>query len=236
MGVAIEAVLFDLDDTLLDSDRAWQAGMRTLLHRSPPVDRQAASEAWQRAFEEHWPRYLSGELTFEETRIARIRTWSERLSLFVQPGDELSWFDAYRAGYESGWAAFEDVTPALRELAGLQLGVVTNGDGAQQRAKLGALGLGRAFEVVICSGDVGFAKPDARIFEIAAAGLGLAPSQCLYVGDQCDSDTLGALHAGMRALWLNRKGLPVPDEMVTEIRTLKEISRSLHNSKGLPLP
>jgi len=51
---------------------------------------------------------------------------------------------------------------------------VTNGDGAQQRAKLQNLGLVDRFNVFLASGDVGFPKPDKRIFETAAARLGVA--------------------------------------------------------------
>jgi putative hydrolase of the HAD superfamily len=108
-------------------------------------------------------------------------------------------------------------------LAGVRLGVITNGDGRQQRAKITALGLEDAFEVVICSGDAGFAKPDGRIFALAAARLGLSPDRCLFVGDRRDTDALGALAAGMSALWLNRKGAVAPDELVGEIRSLHEL-------------
>jgi putative hydrolase of the HAD superfamily len=141
----------------------------------------------------------------------------------VATGDELSWFDDYLAGYQSGWAAFDDVEPTLPLLEKFRVGVITNGDGEQQRAKLTALGLGSAFEVVVCSGDVGFAKPDRRIFDVAADRLGLSPDECLFVGDRRDSDALGAIGAGMSAVWLNRKGHPSPDDLVIEIATLHRL-------------
>jgi putative hydrolase of the HAD superfamily len=224
MAKAIEAVLFDLDDTLLDGAAAWRSGMETLLlARCPQLDRIAALDAWDTVFEEYFARYLAGALTFEASRIARVRAWAEAVSVEVAAGDELSWFDDYLAGYQSGWAAFDDVEPTLPLLQGFRLGVITNGDGGQQQAKLTALGLGSAFEVVVCSGDVGFAKPDRRIFHVAADRLGLSPDLCLFVGDRRDSDALGAIGAGMSALWLNRKGHPSPDDLVTEIETLHRL-------------
>jgi len=223
MNAAIGAILFDLDDTLLDGGAAWRSGMDALLVRCPEVSRAAALEAWDMAFEEHFVRYLAGELTFEESRIARIRSWSDLVSVVVPAGDELSWFDDFRVGYEAGWVAFGDVEGALSQLRRLRLGVVTNGDGDQQRAKLAALGLEQAFEVVICSGDVGFAKPDPRIFELAATRLGIPSDRCLFVGDRRDSDALGAVAAGMSAVWLNRRDQEAPDERVPAIVTLGQL-------------
>jgi putative hydrolase of the HAD superfamily len=224
MTQAIEAVLFDLDDTLLDGAAAWRRGMETLLlARCPQLDRTSALDAWDSVFEEYFARYLTGALTFEASRIARIRAWAEAVSVDVATGEELSWFDDYLAGYQSGWAAFDDVEPTLPVLRGFRLGVITNGDGGQQRAKITALGLGSLFEVVVCSGDLGFAKPDRHIFEAAADRLGLSPEHCLFVGDRRDSDALGAIGAGMSAVWLNRKGQPSPDDVVTEIETLHRL-------------
>ncbi len=187
---AVEAVLFDLDDTLLDGDAAWRSGMDRLLVRCPWVERAAAFRAWEAAFREHFPRYLAGALTFEESRVARIRSWAERVPVTVEAGAELSWFGDYLAGHEAGWIAFDDVASCLSALGSLRLGVITNGDGDQQRAKLAALGLGPVFEVVIASGDAGCAKPDPRIFDLAAARLGLPPGRCLFVGDRRDTDAL----------------------------------------------
>jgi putative hydrolase of the HAD superfamily len=221
MVPVIDAILFDLDDTLLDGNAAWRCGMEALLARCPEVERALALDAWNDVFEEYFPQYLSGELTFEESRIARIRAWSEAVSVVVTPGEELSWFDLYLGGYESGWVAFADVSSTLDALNGFRLGVITNGDGDQQRAKLHTLGLQEAFEVVICSGDVGYAKPDRRIFTSAATRLALPPERCLYIGDRRDTDALGALEAGMSSLWLNRKGVPAPDGRVRQITTLE---------------
>lgn len=87
-------------------------------------------------------------------------------------------------------------------------------------SKLDALQLAVQFEVVIASGDVGFAKPDPRIFMLAAQQLDLAPERCIFVGDKRDVDALGARAAGMQGVWLNRRMLPAPDALVPQIATL----------------
>jgi putative hydrolase of the HAD superfamily len=219
----IEAVLFDLDDTLLDGDAAGEAGLRGLLTRCPAVSWPAAVAAWDEAFGQHFPAYLRGEITMAQSRAARIRAWADRMGVPVQAGSEPAWFDWYLAGYEAAWAEFGDVAGCLDALAGLHLGVITNGDGEQQRAKLAALGLDGRLEAVIISGEAGFAKPDARIFELAAAAISVPPHRCLYVGDNRAGDAVGAQAAGMTGVWLNRRGQPAPDDAVPQIASLAEL-------------
>ena len=223
MTAVIEAVLFDLDDTLLDSAAAGEAGLRGLLARCPAVSWEAAVIAWDEAFAEHFPRYLAGAVTMAQSRAARIRAWADRLGVPVEAGSEPAWFEWYLAGYEAGWAGFADVGGCLDALAGLRLGVITNGDGEQQRAKLAALGLGGRFEVVVVSGDAGFAKPDARIFGLAATAIGVPAERCLFVGDSRAGDAVGAQAAGMLGVWLNRRAQPAPDDAVPQIFSLAEL-------------
>jgi putative hydrolase of the HAD superfamily len=221
---AFDAVLFDLDDTLLDGGAAWTEGLARLLRRCPGLDPAAARKAWDVACEEHYPRYLSGELTFDEHRVARIRSWATLTGTDVPPGAELEWFAVYRAGYESAWTAFADVAPCLDALSqSVKLGLITNGDSVQQRDKLKALGLANTFDAVAASADIGIAKPDLRIFRHAVGQLGVAPERCVYVGDRHDSDARAAAAAGMTGVWLNRAGLPAPDGEVAEISSLVEL-------------
>jgi putative hydrolase of the HAD superfamily len=223
MSDAIDAVLFDLDDTLLDGEAAWRSGVNRVLLRCPEVAAPAALQAWETAFAEHYPRYLAGEMTQQECQAARIRSWAALLAVTVDAGTEMSWFGDYQEGYEAGWAAFGDVAACLSDLDGVRIGVVTNGDSEMQRAKLDTLGLGAAFEVVVASGDIGIAKPDPRIFHHAARQLRLPPTRCLYVGDRRDTDALAALGAGMTAVWLNRRGGVAPDGRVPQIATLSAL-------------
>lgn len=238
MAPPIDAVLFDLDDTLLDGDAAWRSGIERLVARCPGVAPAAAFGAWRASFDAHFDRFLAGELSPEEMRAARIRTWSELVSVDVVAGEELAWFAEYQAGYEDGWRAFADVRPALDRLAarpGLRLGVVTNGESGLQRRKLRALGLVPYFDAVTVSGDFGWAKPDRRIFERAAAAVGVPVERCLFVGDRHDVDVVGARGAGMRAVWLNRVA-PSLDGGGDRISSLDQVAGLVGGDAEEPLP
>lgn len=79
---------------------------------------------------------------------------------------------------------------------------------AQQEAKVARTGLGRYLDVVLTSGELGVAKPDPRIFDLACRHLGVPPKRAVYVGDRLDVDALAATTAGLRGVWLNRTGRP----------------------------
>jgi putative hydrolase of the HAD superfamily len=86
----------------------------------------------------------------------------------------------------------------------VRFGIITNADLEGQRDKLIAVDALPRFDHVIASGDVGFPKPDPRIFAAGAAAFGVAPEQAAYVGDRLETDALGAVSAGMTGVWIDR--------------------------------
>ena len=95
---------------------------------------------------------------------------------------------------------FDDVLPALTALAArYPLLAVSNGN-----AHVTRVGLGHFFAHSLSASDFGVAKPDTRIFHAAAGMAGVAPAEVLHVGDDATMDVLGAMDAGMQAVWVNR--------------------------------
>lgn len=99
------------------------------------------------------------------------------------------------------------VREALTALAhsGYRLGVVSNSDGRAEWL-LGTVGLAREFEFVVDSAEVGFDKPDARIFRLACERFGLAPEHCAYLGDVMTIDVEGSARAGLRPILVDHYG------------------------------
>lgn len=62
------------------------------------------------------------------------------------------------------------------------------------------------FDSAVFSCSVGFSKPDRRIYELAAEELGVAPNDCLFVGDGANDELPGAERAGMTAIQLRAPG------------------------------
>ncbi len=96
---------------------------------------------------------------------------------------------------------FDDALPVLEALAArYPLVAVSNGN-----ADVGRFGLGRFITAALCAEDLGFGKPDPRIFQRAAQAAGVAPEAVLHIGDDAALDVLGALACGMQTVWVNRE-------------------------------
>lgn len=72
-----------------------------------------------------------------------------------------------------------------------------------QMQKILTLGIKDLFDEIVFSGEIGIHKPDRRIFEYAAERLGVSCEQCVFVGDDPDSDVQGALNADMDIVWID---------------------------------
>ena len=120
---------------------------------------------------------------------------------------------------------FDDVLPALTALAArYPLLAVSNGN-----AQVARVGLGAYFAHSLSATDFGVAKPDPRIFHAAASKAGVASFEVLHVGDDAAMDVLGALGAGMQAVWVNRAGhaWDHPQQAHMTVTTLTELAELL---------
>jgi putative hydrolase of the HAD superfamily len=117
---------------------------------------------------------------------------------------------------------FAEVPGALAALrdAGHRLLVVSNWD-CSLADWLGPAGLLENVEAVVSSGEVGAAKPDARIFERALSLAGARADEVVHVGDSIDNDIAGARALGLRAILVARDGSE--PRGVETVRSLSEL-------------
>ncbi|MFB4318365.1 HAD family hydrolase [Actinomadura sp. 21ATH] len=221
----IEAVLFDIDDTLVDHSGAAR---EAVVAAFPEADAARVARRWFELEEEYYERYLAGELGFAEQRRLRVTTLAAELGLGEWAAARAdAWIAAYAERYKAGWRLFPDVAACL-DACGLPMAVVTNSNGDFQRTKLAAVGLDGRFPIVVASEDVGVAKPDPEIFRVACRLLDVEPSRTAYVGDRLTTDALGARAAGLRGVWLDRSGGAAPDDPgVVRITTLADLAAVL---------
>jgi putative hydrolase of the HAD superfamily len=110
---------------------------------------------------------------------------------------------AFRSHAPEHLPAYPGVPAALARLRPrCRIGLVTDGDPGIQRAKLRALGLCDAFDVVVLSDELGrqYRKPHPAPFQAALAALAVDPREALFVGDRPDKDVAGAAAAGMACI------------------------------------
>ena len=111
---------------------------------------------------------------------------------------------------------------------GLRVGIVSNGMDASRRELARCLGLDRRVGTLLSSERAGVRKPNARIFQRAAAELDVPVERCWFVGDHPVNDVAGAHAAGMRAIWLRGfHDWPADLEPRTTIASLAELEAML---------
>jgi putative hydrolase of the HAD superfamily len=214
------AVLFDLDDTLLDYSTARDTGIRAWV-QEVDADRHSgdAVRVWRELEERHFRRYSAGEVSFDDQRRARLRDFWPHLS--DADDDDLDRaFAAYFVHTEAAWAAVPGAVETVTALAArMPVGILTNGNAELQARKLRVLGLAQV--PLFASSELPAPKPDVRAYEAACTELGSAPFRTVMVGDDLTNDVEGALLAGLQAVWFTRgadRTAPVP--VISDLREL----------------
>ncbi len=211
----IDAVLFDLDDTLHDDTFANQSAAEDVAREIAAehgIDALALKDAYIAQAEGFWHRLTGSDLTGKLATL-RATLWQAALESVGAPGDlagrSARRYHAYRAKY---YTVFPGAIELLRRLRkrGCKLGVLTNGFSETHREKIALLRLTELFDAIFLADEVGMVKPDPLLFAHACRTLASAPSHSAMVGDRYDRDMRGALEAGLYAVWLNVRGEKLP--------------------------
>ncbi|MEO8248022.1 MAG: HAD-IA family hydrolase [Burkholderiales bacterium] len=202
----IRAVSIDLDDTLWPVwptiERAERALQLWLAANAPQTAKLHESVDTRRAIRAQLDasrpdlRHDFTTLRLESIRIALVR--AEEDPALAEAAFEVFFAERQRVDL------YDDALPALEHLASRwPLVALSNGNADVHR-----VGIGRYFKAKVAAREVGFGKPDQRIFQAAARAAGVEARQVLHIGDDPALDALGALAAGMQSVWLNRTGQP----------------------------
>ncbi len=223
-------ILFDIDETLVDHATAFRVATEAL-YASGDFEAPYGSfvTRWSAAHRRSFERYLRGELSYEEQRRARVRETVDT-PLDDAAADRL--FDIYLRVYESSWRLFDDVLPCLDALGGHTLGIVSNGQSRQQRAKLANLGIAARFEHVLISTECAWAKPDPKIFQHAHSLAGGPPGPAIHVGDSYELDAAAARQAGLIGVWLDRHRTGTSAQAAPVVTTLTELASLVGETAG----
>ena len=226
---AMDAVLFDLDDTLHDDTASYRTTARRVARYVADrfdIDPQALAEAYLASLGQFWEE-LSPESLAVRSQNLHARWWGQAFAQFGIRDRELAGWCAFAFEQASprDLSLFPGVADMLADLRhrGLKLGLVTNGLAQTHRKKIALLGLESAFDEYFLADEIGMVKPDPRIFVHACERLGTSAERAAMVGDVYERDIVGAREAGLFTVWVNAnrgdipRNLPQPDATVSRI-------------------
>ncbi|MFQ5787132.1 MAG: HAD family hydrolase, partial [Thermodesulfobacteriota bacterium] len=109
------------------------------------------------------------------------------------------------------------------------LGVISNNDG-RTNEKCEEVGIGKYFDIIVDSTNLGLVKPDSSIFRFVLNRLNIEASQAIHIGDLFGSDVMGGLNAGLDVIWVNHRQIQKPDDKpVVEVKRLSEVKTHITN-------
>ena len=234
------AVVFDLDDTLIVEVPFAMASLREALSILPGVEPDADEVTALEAVRSVWTAGVDYPLCASLGFASWEGLWSTFEDNHPSLGGLVSWAPTYRIeAWRAVGAAFGIDDPHLLDeaaatfetaqrrghpvIAGMRgvldvvsarhpVGLITNGPSDIQRLKLQQSDLSGAFGWEVLSGELGMGKPEPAVFVGLLDGLGADPGASVMVGDSWERDVLGALGAGMAAVWI-ADGRPVPEDL-----------------------
>ena len=216
-----KAVLFDIDDTLLDFQTGNRNAVNQLMDELGYLHPHRYDQ-YETVNLECWAALEKGEMTQAELRRERFIRFFDRYSV---PGDPFYAAERFAELLGEQSILMPHAEEVVRELSEqLPVIIVTNGITTIQRSRLAKSPLKDLVSGVVISEEAGVSKPRPEIFMMAIEPLGIAPSETLMVGDGINSDIQGANNAGIDACWLNPLGVSLPNGIHAEyiIKDIRE--------------
>jgi putative hydrolase of the HAD superfamily len=224
------AFILDADNTLFDFDAAESAALQEALLA---VGFQSFSDDtfdhYHRINEELWKLFERGLIDQKQLRIERFRRLFAVLPQKQSPGpDPVHVGELYIEALSEKGILLAHALPVLRSMsARVPLVLLSNGVARVQRQRIERSGIGAYFQDILISAEVGLAKPDPAIFELAVERLPCGKTEILCVGDSPSSDIRGGRAAGLDTCWFTPPGSSYPPEEPPPLYTITDLRQLL---------
>jgi 2-haloacid dehalogenase len=221
-------LLFDADGTLFDYDQAEQWALKnTFAQLDYPFEAAYLAE-YRRVNHDIWRQFERGDIDQLTLRPRRFELLFEAINLKADPQ---TFSPAYLANLAQQTGLIDGALELVKLLAAeFDLAIITNGLKEVQRPRFANSAIYKYLKEIIISDEVGVAKPDRRIFDIAFARMSQPSREAvLIIGDSLTSDIQGGLNYGIDTCWFNPAGTRNEQSVVPtyEIRRLGELPKLL---------
>lgn len=204
----VRGVLFDVDDTLVDTSGAFRHALHEVAgqYLAPDASLDEVATFWRADRRGSYRAHTRGEMGHREQRMRRANDLhGEFGGAFLDDDAYEAWDVVFERAFRDGWRLFDDVHACLDALegAGIAYGALSNARFDYQQRKLAAVGLER-MPMLVGVDTLGFGKPDPAVFLEGCRLLGLDPGDVAYIGDEVDIDAVAANQTGLLGVWLDR--------------------------------
>lgn len=192
----IKAIIFDLDNTLLDFVKmkqfAVKASIRAMNEAGLNVDEESG---YKDVMELYMTTGWENQLVFDDYL---KQTTGEVSNKILAAG-----VVAYRRAREATLLVYPNVNKTLIELlkAQIRLAVVSDAPSREAWMRLYYLNLHHVFDPVLTFDDTGARKPSPKPFKLALDKMNVGPDEALMIGDWPDRDVVGAKQIGMKTIF-----------------------------------
>lgn len=225
-----KALLFDLDDTLLDFRASETYALEKIFQNVHIPYNKENIALYHRVNLSLWQAYEEGKIPREGITNARFPQFFEKMG---NKEDGLLAEESFRNYLIEANKLVPEAKEILGDLSGnYALYVVTNGVAVTQKNRLKKSGLDVFFNEVFISEELGVQKPDPQFFNEVFATIPQEKEEALIIGDSLSSDIKGGFLSQIESVWYNPKEIKNTTDIspTFEIKCLKELPKILKNS------
>ncbi|RZI48839.1 YjjG family noncanonical pyrimidine nucleotidase [Lactococcus kimchii] len=220
-------LLFDIDNTLLDFDKAEYEALGKIFEHYQIPDTAATRAIYSRENKALWRSHELGEISREELLGTRFERTFHALNV-SERFNPVAVDEEYQLYLSQGHELMSHADELLNDLSAKnqEMYVVSNGTSRVSRPRIFESGISEYFREIFISEEVGHHKPSRAFFNHVFDHVESADEKDFaIIGDSLTTDILGGKNAGIKTIWYNPKHLEVSG-MVTpdlEIADLLEI-------------
>lgn len=200
-------LLFDLDDTLCNYTEAEISAKKLInkyLNKIGIKDTEFFWEHYKNTNQILFNDFLQKKITKDEYRYTRFSKVLLSLGTFKENTPYIL-NDIFMRETNENIYLFNDVIECLDKLSKIyNLFIITNGPSETQTLKIDRLGIRKYFNEIFISEEIGYSKPDPRLFEYIIENFDMKKEEVLMIGDSIDHDILGAKNSNIDSILIDR--------------------------------
>ncbi len=215
-------LLFDIDDTLLDFQKAEFNAFLMLLSEYSIEYKDDYYEIYKKENHRLWKDYELGNIKRNEIFDKRMIPLFNYLNINDNPKEASYRFLTYLS---KGAYLIGNTFNILEELSKkYNLYIITNGEPIVQYPRIEAVGIGKFFKGIFVSEEIGYSKPNKEFFEYVERNIeGFKKEEAIVIGDSLTSDIKGAIDYGIDTCWFNPSGKKTDLNITYTISSIEEL-------------